>query len=168
MTEASISPHTVAPRLLLALYQPDIPQNTGTIVRMAACLNVSVAIIEPAGFPVSDRAFRRSGMDYIDQANIERFASWQHFWAFKQQSGRRILLATTRATRSFCDMTYRQDDIILFGRETLGVPEEVHACADATIRIPIRTDTRSLNLAVSAAMITSEALRQLDAFPREL
>ena len=166
MSEVENSPQTVAPSLLLALYQPDIPQNTGTILRMASCFGIPAAIIEPAGFPVSDRAFRRAGMDYLDSVHITRHVSWEAFDVWRRVAGRRLVLATTRGATPHSEMLFLPGDILLFGRETLGVPDEVHDVADARVRIPMVPGMRSLNLAVSAAILAAEALRQLNAFPR--
>ena len=149
----------------LALYQPDIPQNTGTILRLCACLGVPADIIEPAGFPVSDRAFRRAGMDYLDEVAIERHVSWTTFDAARRQAGRRLVLATTKAAMRYVDFAFAPGDVILLGRESAGAPEAVHAAADARILIPMRPAMRSLNIAVSAAMILGEALRQVGGFP---
>lgn len=149
--------------LTLALFQPDIPQNCGTMLRTCACLGVDAAIIEPAGFPVSDRHFRRSGMDYLDQVAIARHASWTFFEDWRAAAGRRLVLLTTRAERSYTDFTFENGDILLVGRESLGVPEEVHMAADAAVLIPVRPGLRSLNVAVSAAMVMGEALRQIGA-----
>ncbi len=145
----------------IALYQPDIPQNTGTILRLCACLGVEAHIIEPAGFPVSDRAFRRAGMDYLDQVAIMRHASVDAFEAWRHNEAVRLLLFTTRGSISYLDHAFRPDDVLLFGRESAGVPERVHAAADARLVIPIRPALRSLNVAVAAAMALGEALRQL-------
>ncbi|CUA84344.1 tRNA(Leu) C34 or U34 (ribose-2'-O)-methylase TrmL, contains SPOUT domain [Chelatococcus sambhunathii] len=166
----AIRPHALEPDapmhpLRLALYQPDIPQNTGTMVRLCACLGVAVDIIEPAGFPVSDRAFRRAGMDYLDAVEIVRHASWRAFAADRASSGRRLVLATTRAALPYHAFSFAPGDVVLMGRESAGVPEEVHDAADARILVPMRPGLRSLNVAVTAAMILGEALRQLDAFP---
>ncbi len=144
----------------LALYQPDIPQNTGTMLRMAACLGVPVEIIEPAGFDVSDRNFRRAGLDYLDQAAIARHASWRAFEGWRAANGCRLVLATTKAAIAYTEFAYRPEDVILVGRESAGAPEEVHAAADARVMIPMRPGLRSLNVAVAAAMILGEALRQ--------
>jgi tRNA (cytidine/uridine-2'-O-)-methyltransferase len=149
----------------LGLYQPDIPQNTGTMLRMAACLGVPVDIIEPAGFDVSDRNLRRAGLDYLDQVAITRHISWRRFEEWRAGSGARLVLATTRGALPYTDFAYRPDDVILMGRESAGVPEEVHAAADARVVIPMQAGLRSLNIAVSAAMILGEALRQTKAFP---
>ena len=151
--------------LRLALYQPDIPQNTGTMLRLCACLGVAADIIEPAGFPVSDRAFRRAGMDYLDQVEIERHISWTRFDAWRRERGLRLVLATTHGATSYVDFAYAQGDVILLGRESAGAPEAVHAAADARIVIPMRPGLRSLNIAVSASMILGEALRQTGGFP---
>ena len=148
----------------IALYEPDIPQNTGTILRLAACLGVAADIIEPAGFPVSDRAFRRAGMDYLDQVTIARHASWQAFAAWRAQAGVRLLLFTTSAGMSYLDHAYREDDLLLFGRESAGVPETVHRAAAARLVIPMRAGMRSLNVAMAAAMAVGEAMRQTGGF----
>ena len=149
--------------LTLALYQPDIAQNTGTMLRTCACLGVSAAIIEPAGFPVSDRHFRRAGMDYLDQVEIARHASWTAFEAWRAGERRRLVLLTTHAERAYADFSFAVGDILLVGRETAGVPEPVHAAADARIVIPLRPAMRSLNVAVAAAIVMGEALRQIGA-----
>jgi tRNA (cytidine/uridine-2'-O-)-methyltransferase len=145
----------------LALFQPDIPQNTGTILRLCACLEVEAHIIEPAGFPVSDRHFRRAGMDYLDDVAIVRHVSWTAFCEWRAQQGGRLILFTTRSPRSYLDIDYRDDDILLFGRESAGVPDEVAAAADSAVRIPISQKLRSLNVAMAAAMAVGEALRQV-------
>jgi tRNA (cytidine/uridine-2'-O-)-methyltransferase len=144
----------------IALYQPDIPQNTGTILRLCACLGVEAHIIAPAGFPTSDRAFRRAGMDYLDTVALVRHSSWQTFEAWRQAAGHRLVLFTTAATVSYLDYVFRSDDVLLFGRESAGVPGEVHAAADARLLIPMRPGLRSLNVAVAAAMAAGETLRQ--------
>lgn len=149
----------------LALYQPDIPQNTGTMLRLAACLGVPVDIIEPAGFDVSDRNLRRSGLDYLDKATIARHVSWNAFEAWRREAGPRLVLATTQGAVPYTAFAFRADDIILVGRESAGVPREVHEAADARVAIPLRPGLRSLNVAVSAAMMLGEALRQTSTFP---
>lgn len=150
----------------IALYEPDIPQNTGTILRLAACLGVEAHIIEPAGFPVTDRAFRRAGMDYLAALTIVRHADWAAFEHWRRTAGARLILFTTRARTSYLDHAYRADDILLFGRESAGVPEHVHAAADSRLTVPLRDGMRSLNVAVTAAMALGEALRQVNGFPR--
>ena len=149
----------------LALYQPDIPQNAGTILRLCACMGIKAHIIEPTGFPASDRAFRRAGMDYLDQVEIIRHIGWQDFDAFRRSEGLRLVLASTKATTRYTEFAYATSDIVLLGRESAGVPDNVHNAADARIIIPMRESLRSINVAVTAAMIMGEALRQLDAFP---
>lgn len=153
--------------LRLALYQPDIPQNAGTMLRMCACLGVSADIIEPAGFPVSDRHFRRAGMDYLDRVTIRRHVSWTTFNADRRAEGARLVLLTTRGAVAHSDFRYRPGDILMVGRESAGVPDEVHAAADGRVVILIHPELRSLNVAVSAAIALGEALRQLDAYPSE-
>jgi len=150
----------------IALYAPDIPQNTGTVLRLCACLGVTAHIIEPAGFPISDRAFRRAGMDYLDAVTIRRHASWRDFEAWRRQERHRLVLFTTAATVSYLDYSFATDDILLFGRESAGVPQEVHSAADARLSIPLRPGLRSLNVAVVAAMAVGEALRQTGGMPR--
>ena len=144
----------------IALFQPDIPQNTGTILRLCACLDVAAHIIEPAGFPVSDRAFRRAGMDYLDQVRLSRHISWAQFEEWRRQAGHRLVLFTTKGATSYLDFHYGASDILLFGRETVGVTDEVVTAADARLKIPIKPGLRSLNVAMAAAMAAGEALRQ--------
>jgi tRNA (cytidine/uridine-2'-O-)-methyltransferase len=151
----------------IALYEPDIPQNTGTVLRLCACLGVTAHIIEPAGFPVSDRAFRRAGMDYLDAVVIIRHGSWRDFDAWRRQENHRLLLFTTTAAVSYCDYRFAADDILLFGRESAGVPQAVHDAADARLVIPLRPGLRSLNVAVAAAMAAGEALRQTGGMKRQ-
>jgi len=150
----------------LALYQPDIPQNAGTILRLCACLGVTAHLIEPAGFPISDKNFRRAGMDYLDQIDIRRHIGWADFEIWRKSIGARLILATTRGATPYPDFAFRSDDILLMGRESAGVPGVVHESADARLLIPMRAGLRSINVAISAAMILGEALRQMDAFPK--
>jgi tRNA (cytidine/uridine-2'-O-)-methyltransferase len=150
----------------LALYQPDIPQNAGTILRLCACFGIEAHIIEPSGFPTTDRAFRRAGMDYLDAVAIVRHRSWPAFADWRARHAYRLVLFTTTATRSYLDYRYQPDDILMFGRESAGVPAEVHDAADARLKIPIRESLRSLNVAVAAAMAVGEALRQTGGMPR--
>jgi tRNA (cytidine/uridine-2'-O-)-methyltransferase len=145
----------------IALFEPDIPQNTGTILRLAACLGVEAHIIEPAGFPTSDRAFRRAGMDYLDQVSLTRHASWDAFEAWRNAEGARLILFSTHASQSYLDHAFRRDDVLLFGRESSGLPPRVHEAADARLVIPMREGLRSLNVAIAAAMAVGEAIRQL-------
>lgn len=147
-------------RLRIALYQPDIAGNTGTILRTAACLGLAVDIIEPAGFDLSDRNLRRAGMDYLELATLARHVDYAAFDEWRQTEGRRLVLLTTRASQPYTQFAFRADDILLFGRESAGVPDSVQECADSRIVIPMVAG-RSLNLAVSAAMVAGEALRQV-------
>lgn len=151
----------------IALYQPDIPQNTGTILRLAACLGLPAHIIEPTGFPSSDRAFRRAGMDYLDHVALTRHVSWAAFEAWRQAGRLRLILFTTAAERSYLDHGFRADDVLLFGRESAGVPDEVRRAADARLKIPMRGGLRSINVAMAAAMAVGEALRQTNGFHNE-
>ncbi|NGO62611.1 tRNA (cytidine(34)-2'-O)-methyltransferase [Rhizobium daejeonense] len=147
--------------LRIALYQPDIPGNTGTILRLVACLGLGVDIIEPAGFDISDRNLKRAGMDYLASVTLTRHVNWNQFETWRQSAGRRLVLASTRAAERYTDFTYRPDDILLFGRESAGVPDNVHDAADARVIIPMVAGQRSINVAMSAAMIAGEALRQV-------
>jgi tRNA (cytidine/uridine-2'-O-)-methyltransferase len=149
----------------IALFEPDIPQNTGTILRLAACFGIAAHVIEPTGFPSSDRAFRRAGMDYLDQVSLQRHMSWSDFERWRLAADLRLVLFTTAATTSYLDHPYGPDDILLFGRESAGVPDHVHAAADVRLVIPMRPSLRSLNIAVTCAMAVGEALRQTKAFP---
>ncbi len=155
---------SAAPPLTLALYQPDIPQNAGTMLRLCACLGVDAAIIEPAGFPVSDRHFRRAGLDYLDAVSITRFPSFAMFETWRRDAGRRLALLTTTGGTPHVDFAFAAGDILLVGRESAGVPDAVHAAADARLRIPMRPAFRSLNVAVAAATVLGEAMRQTGGF----
>ena len=147
-------------KLRIALYQPDIPGNTGTILRLAACLGLGVDIIEPAGFDISDRNLKRSGMDYLANVELARHVNWQQFDDWRRSEIRRLVLASTKAAQPYVDFQFQPGDILLFGRESAGVPDLVHETADARILIPMREGQRSINVAMSAAMISGEALRQ--------
>ncbi len=153
------------PNLKIALYQPDIPGNTGTILRFAACMGLSVEIIEPAGFVLSDKNLRRAGMDYIAAATMTRHVNFEQFEAWRKSTGRRLILASTKAASDYTEFDFRADDILLLGRESAGVPDHVHDAADARITIPMAEGMRSINVALSAAMIAGEALRQTG-FPK--
>ena len=148
-------------QLSIALYQPDIAGNAGTILRLGACLGLDVEIVEPAGFDLSDRALKRAGMDYLAMARLTRHVDFSAFEAARRAAGRRIVLLTTKADTAYCDVAFRPDDVLLFGRESAGVPDAVHDLADIRATIPMEAGARSLNLAVSAAMAAGEALRQL-------
>jgi tRNA (cytidine/uridine-2'-O-)-methyltransferase len=144
----------------LALYQPDIPQNTGTILRLAACLGVGVDVIGPTGFDMTDRALRRAALDYLGHVAIRRHPTFAAFEAARRACGPRLILLTTHGELAYTSFAFHPDDVLLLGRESAGVPEAVHRAADARLRIPMRSDLRSLNVAVAAAMVLGEALRQ--------
>lgn len=146
----------------IALFQPDIAGNVGTILRLGACLGVPVDLIEPMGFPWGDRALRRAGMDYADAGEVRRHADWAAFRAAMAEAGvGRIVLATTRAATGLWDAAFERDDVLLLGSEGSGVPEEVHAAASVRVAIPMRAGMLSLNVAVAGAMILGEMTRQL-------
>jgi tRNA (cytidine/uridine-2'-O-)-methyltransferase len=147
----------------LALYEPDIPQNTGALIRLGACFAVPLDIIEPCGFLWSDAKLKRAGMDYLDRAEIARHSSWDAFVA--AQSGARLVLLTTKADMPYTEFEFRKDDVLLLGRESAGVPDHVHGAASARLRIPMRAGLRSLNVAMAGAMVLAEALRQTKGFP---
>ena len=155
----------MTPRVRLALYQPDIPQNTGTILRLAACLGVPVDVIGPTGFDMSDRSLRRAGLDYLEHVSLARHLGWEEFDATRRASRRRLLLLTSHGATAHVDFAYAPGDTLLLGRESAGVPEHVHASADARLMIPMRPGLRSLNIAVAAAIVLGEALRQTASFP---
>ena len=152
------------PELKIALYQPDIPGNTGTILRFAACMGLTVDIIEPAGFVLSDKNLKRAGMDYIAAVTMTRHVNFEAFEAWRKASGRRLVLASTKAAVPYADFEFRADDVLLFGRESAGVPDHVHETADRRVLIPMAPGQRSINVALSAAMIAGEALRQTGGF----
>jgi tRNA (cytidine/uridine-2'-O-)-methyltransferase len=147
----------------LALYQPDIPQNTGTILRLAACLGVGVDVIGPTGFDMTDRALRRAGLDYLGHADITRHVSFEAFLAAPRPG--RLVLLTTHGATTHTAFPFAATDTLLLGRESAGVPDAVHDVADARVRIPVRPGLRSLNIAVAAAIALAEALRQTGGFP---
>ena len=152
----------------LALYQPDIAQNTGTILRLGACFGVPIDVIGPTGFDMSDRALKRAALDYLTLVDLTRHVSFDAFMAARAASPEprgRLVLLTTKAATSHCDFSFAPGDTLLLGRESAGVPDTVHECADARITIPLRPGLRSLNVAVAAAMALGEALRQTRAFP---
>jgi tRNA (cytidine/uridine-2'-O-)-methyltransferase len=161
-----IEPRRMAPSLRLALYQPDIPPNTGTLLRTAACFGIGVDIIEPCGFPVSDKALKRAGMDYLALADVTRHMDWAAFAAWRQASGRRLILVETSGTRAHTEFAYMPTDILMLGRETLGTPDDVAATCDAMVRIPMVAGARSLNVAIAGAVVLGEALRQTGGYPQ--
>ena len=144
----------------LALYQPDIPQNTGALMRIGACFRVPLDVIEPCGFPLDDKRMRRAAMDYGPAAEVVRHISWSAFLATRRAAGGRLVLLTTAATVSHADFAFEPDDTLILGRESAGVPADVAAAVDAGIRIPIAADQRSLNVAVAGAIVLAEGLRQ--------
>lgn len=147
----------------LALYEPDIPQNAGAILRLGACFGVAIDIIEPCGFLLEDRRLRRAGLDYVAHASFARHASWQSYLAARPPG--RLLLLTTQGDAAYHRFAYRADDTLLLGRESAGAPPPVHAAADARIRVPLRPSLRSLNVALAAAIVLGEALRQTGGLP---
>ncbi|MGH6926874.1 MAG: tRNA (cytidine(34)-2'-O)-methyltransferase [Dongiaceae bacterium] len=152
----------------LALYEPDIPQNTGTILRLSACLGIAVDLIEPFGFAWDDRRLRRAGMDYLDAVDLTRHSSWNAYRIWRAGSDRagRLVVLTTKAESSYTSFAFDSSDSILLGRETGGLPADVHAAADARLVIPMKGGMRSLNVAVAAAMVLGEALRQTEGLAR--
>lgn len=153
----------------LALFQPDIPQNTGTLLRLGACLDLPLDIIEPCGFMFNEKAMKRAGMDYLEMVSYRRHNSWQDFLSFRashpEEYGR-IVLLTTHASEPYTNFQFQKNDIILMGRESAGVPQAVHDLADARLLIPMNKNARSINVALSAVMVVGEALRQTDSFPK--
>ena len=148
----------------LALYQPDIANNTGTLIRLGACLGTTIHLIHPTGFPFSPKALARAGLDYIDHAAVQEHVSWTAFDTWRQEQGRRLVLLTTRAETSAYAVTYGPDDILMVGRESAGVPDAVAEATDLRVRIPMRPGLRSINVALAATLILGEAKRQTDGF----
>ena len=144
----------------IALYQPDIPQNTGNIFRLGACLGISVDIIEPTGFIFDDKKFKRSAMDYIDHIDFKRHSEWQHFHDWAQENKFRLILMTTKSKNSIYKFEFRSSDILLFGRESAGVPDEIQQIVDHRLTIPMKEGVRSINLSSSVALVLGEGLRQ--------
>ena len=153
----------------LALYQPDIPQNTGTLLRLGACLDLELDIIEPCGFIFSEKALKRAGMDYLDKVKYRRHNSWNDFLQYREEHSNeygRLILLTTKASSPYFNFEFLPNDIILMGRESAGVPQNVHETVDARLIIPMNENARSINVAVSAVMVVGEALRQTNLFPK--
>ena len=144
----------------IALYQPDIPQNTGNIFRLGACLGVSVDIIEPTGFIFDDKRFKRSAMDYLDHIDYKRHIDWQHFYDWKKENNFRLILMTTKSQESLYNFKFNHSDILLFGRESAGVPKNIHNIVDHRLKIPMKGGVRSINLSSSVALVLGEGLRQ--------
>ena len=153
------------PQLRIALFEPDIPQNTGAILRLAACLDIGVDIIEPCGFVYSERRLKRSGMDYLERVTVKLHQSWENYSVSRVGSRGRLLLLTTRAEQAYTSFEFLVQDTLLLGRESAGVPEKVHQAADVRLTIPMANGMRSLNVAQSASMVLGEALRQTRVFP---
>ena len=145
----------------IVLYQPDIPGNTGTILRLAACLGLDLHIIEPAGFRLDDKSLKRAGMDYVELAALQRHDDWAVFQAWRIAEKRRLILLTTKAQQAYTDFKYQTGDCLMFGRESAGVPEDVADAANERLTIPMEKEARSLNVAMSVAMVAGEAVRQL-------
>ena len=148
----------------LALFQPDQPQNTGTLLRLGACMGVRVHIIDPCGFAFSERALRRSAMDYIDHVDLMRHMDWEHFNEWRQENNRRLVLLTTKGATAYTDFSYEENDILLLGQESKGAPDYVHQASHGRVVIPMRKELRSLNIAVAASMVLGEGLRQTNHF----
>lgn len=148
---------------MLVLYQPDIPQNVGTLLRLGACLGVPVHIIEPCGFLWGERRLRRSGMDYLDKAQVQRHENWDSFCQWRQD--RRLILLTPQGDQSYLDLSFTSQDLLLLGQESCGVPEEVAQACDLKATIPMKSSFRSLNVAISGAIVMGEVLRQTQGFP---
>lgn len=148
-----------------ALFEPDIPQNAGAVLRLGACFGVPIHVVHPSGFSLSDRNLRRVGMDYVSQARLREHRDWSQFRAWQLQAGRRLIALTTYGDQMLQAFRFAPDDILVLGRESAGLPEAVHACADARVRVPMRRDARSLNLASAASIAMFEALRQTGQVP---
>ena len=148
----------------IALYQPDIPQNTGNIFRLAACLGVSVDVIEPAGFFFEDKRLQRSLMDYIDHLDYKRHVDWEAFYQWSKIHNHKLILLTTKSQKKYYDFKFNNSDILLFGRESAGMPEKIHQCANERLLIPMQKGLRSLNVSSATSMVLGEALRQLNSF----
>ena len=157
MTQKTIS---LSPKI--ALYEPDIPQNTGNIFRLGACLGVPVDVIEPTGFIFDDKKFKRSAMDYINHLNYKRHLDWEHFLKWVKNNQGRLILMTTKSEKSYYNFKFQPSDILLFGRESAGVPNDVHDIADHRLTIPMKNEVRSINLSSSVALVIGEGLRQIN------
>jgi len=145
----------------IVMYQPDIPQNLGAVMRLAACLGLRLHIVEPCGFPFDDKRIKRAGMDYIEQVEWTRHNNWERFEQFRREQHARLVVMTTKAAVPYMEHRFAPDDMVLFGRESAGIPESVHDCADVRLIIPMQPEARSLNVAMSAAMVAGEAIRQM-------
>ena len=148
----------------IALFQPDIPQNTGNIFRLGACLGIEVDIIEPTGYVFNDKKFKRSSMDYINYIKYKRHLDWEAFYNWSKKNNFRLILLTTKSLKKYYDYKYQESDILLFGRESAGVPKEVHDCVDEQLTIPMTQGLRSINVSSAVALVAGEACRQLNLF----
>ena len=145
----------------IALFEPDIPQNAGNIFRLGACLGIPIDIIEPTGFVINDKRLKRASMDYYDYLDLKKHISWEKFYNWTKQHSYRLILLTTKSEKSYFKYTFKKNDILIFGRESAGVPEEVHNLVNERLTIPMIKGPRSINLSSSVAMVVSEAIRQL-------
>ena len=145
----------------IALFEPDIPQNTGNILRLGACLGIEVDIIEPTGYVFDDKKFKRSSMDYIDHIQYKRHLDWDAFYYWRMENNYRLILLTTKSKKKYFDYKFKDNDILLFGRESAGVPIKVHECVDEQLTIPMVKGLRSINVSSAVALIAGEACRQL-------
>ena len=148
----------------IALYQPDIPQNSGNILRLGACLGVSIDIIEPAGYVFDDKRFKRSSMDYINHIDYKRHIDWEAFFNWSKKNNFRLILLTTKVDKKYYDYNFKNNDILIFGRESAGVSEIVHSNVDEQITIPMKKGMRSINVSSAVALVAGEACRQLRLF----
>ena len=148
----------------IALYQPDIPQNTGNILRLAACLGLSVDIIEPTGYIFDDKRFKRSSMDYINHVDYKKYIDWDSFYKWSKEQHFRLILLTTKSQKKYYEYQYKNNDILLFGRESAGVPKKIHQCVNERLLIPMQKGLRSLNVSSAASIVAGEALRQLNIY----
>jgi len=151
----------------IALFQPDQPQNTGTLLRLGACMNTPVHVIQPCGFPFSSRALKRSAMDYADHVDLHNHMDWDSFRVWQKESGSRLILLSTKAAVPYCDFSFQANDTLLVGSESSGAPEYVHQASDARVIVPMAQSVRSLNVAVSMAMVLGEGLRQTDSWSKD-
>ena len=149
----------------LVLFQPDIPGNTGTLMRLAACLDFKLHIVEPAGFRLDDTNLKRAGMDYLELTKLVRHADWQEFETWREEHDRRLILLTTKAEATISDFVFEPKDLVMLGRESTGAPEQVHNAATHSILIPMHAKARSINMALSGALVMGEALRQTGSYP---
>ena len=148
----------------IALYEPDIPQNTGNIFRLGACLGLNINIIEPTGYIFDDKHLKRSAMDYVRHIEYERHLDWDSFFVWARDNDFRLILLTTKSDKNYCNYSFQENDILLFGRESAGVPEKVHNAVDEKLTIPMVEGLRSLNVSSAVALVVGEACRQLNLF----